>query len=269
MIELERNALVWGIVGNLGGGKSLSAVSVAVRAIKSGFFVATNITLKLDDLARTEGRWVHDMYLHLDLDDPDFDPFKIPQGSPRGSGGRLRVLVILDEVAEWIDQYSNAKDPRIKRLWSWLRHSSKRSQDVFIICQRQEYINKVVRILIARWIWVDDLAVYRVPFLKMKIPFCGGLVMQNVFDRMGNKIGQVSFVHKSTWGRYYDTAECLNKEGDGLSKIYHQAPPKIRDYTWLYLFYFISILYLLVSLSEPRAARRTRAARPAAALARP
>ena len=43
MIELERNALVWGVVGNLGGGKSLSAVSVGVRAMISGYFVASNI----------------------------------------------------------------------------------------------------------------------------------------------------------------------------------------------------------------------------------
>lgn len=248
MIELERNALVWGIVGNLGGGKSLSAVSVGIRAIENGYFVASNISFKLDDLAVRYGSWVRSMYMHLDLDDPDFDPFKIPQGSPRGSGGRLRVLVILDEVAEWFDQYSSAKDPKVKRIWSWLRHSSKRSQDVFIVCQRQEYINKVVRILIARWIWVDDLAVYRVPILKMRLPFCGGFVMQNVFDRMGNKIGRVSFVHKKSWGQYYDTAECLNKDGDGLSYVYKAAPPEKHDFTFLFLLYFFSLLYLLLNI---------------------
>lgn len=248
MITLERNALVWGIVGNLGGGKSLSAVAVAINAIRSGYFVASNITLNLDPLVREQGEWVRGLYLHLNLDDPDFDPWAIPQGSPRGSGGRLRVLVILDEVAEWIDQYSSAKDPRIKRLWSWLRHSSKRSQDVFVICQRQEYINKVVRILIARWIWVDDLAVWRCPFLRFKIPFCGSLVMQNVFDRMGNRIGSTSFVHKGTWGRYYNTAECLNQEGAGLSDVYQSAPPVTHDYTFLYVLWIASVLWLVVNM---------------------
>lgn len=247
MISLERNSLVWGVVGNLGGGKSLTAVSIAVQGIMDGYFVASNISLKLDGLSYRLGPWVKNMYLHLDLDSPDFDPFKIPQGSPRGSGGRLRVLVVLDEVAEWFDQYSNAKDPKIKRIWSWLRHSSKRSQDVFIICQRQEYINKVIRILIARWIWVDDLAVYRLPFLKMRIPFCGGLVMQNIYDRLGNKIGQVSFLSKKSWGQFYDTAECLNKDGDGLSVVYQAAPPKTHDFTIMYFLWLASIIYLLIS----------------------
>lgn len=248
MIELERNSLVWGIVGNLGGGKTLSAVSVAIRAIQSGFFVASNVSLILDELAQREGKWVYNMYDHIDLGSPDFDPFKIPCGSPRGSGGRLRVVVVLDEVAEWIDQYSSAKDARIQRFWSWLRHSSKRSQDVFIICQRQEYINKVVRILIARWVWVDDMAVWRCPFLKFKIPFCGGLVMQNVFDRVGNKIGQVSFVAKASWGRYYNTAECLNADGATYNSIYQAAPPLKRDYTFIYVLWFLSLLYLIIHL---------------------
>lgn len=248
MIELERNALVWGIVGNLGGGKSLSAVAVAISAIENGYCVATNITLDLSSLRSRLGRWVDDLYFHLDLDSPDFDPFKIPVGSPRGSGGKMRVLVILDEVAEWFDQYSNAKDKKIQRVWSWLRHSSKRSQDVFIVCQRQEYINKVIRILIARWVWVDDLAVWKMPFLKIKIPFAGGFVMQNVFDRVGNKIGQVSFLSKVHWGKFYNTAECLNQDGKNYL-IQYKAPPPRKSNIWLlYFLWVLSFLYIFFNL---------------------
>ena len=101
---------------------------------------------------------------------------------PNIKSAKKRVLVILDECAEWVDQYSSAKDPRISRFWSWLRHTSKRSQDVFIVVQRREYLNKVVRILVSRWIWVNDLAVFKLPVLKCRFPFCGGLVMRNIYD---------------------------------------------------------------------------------------
>lgn len=248
MIQLERNALVWGIVGNLGGGKSLSAVNLAVNAMLQGYFVCSNITLKTDVIVREFGgkRWLADLYQHIDLDDPNFDPFKLPCGSPRGTKGGLRVLVILDEVAEWFDQYTQAgRDPRIQRVWSWLRHSSKRSQDVIIVCQRQEYINKVVRTLIARWIWVDDLAVYRVPHLKFKLPFCSGLVMQNVFDRMGQKIGSASFLIKSKWGKFYDTAECLNATGAHYNTVYTVPDVRYRLNHLTLIAFFSSLAFLL------------------------
>ena len=165
-IPLERTAQLWGISGNLGGGKTMTAVQFAVNAIRDGYFVVSNITLNVDRMCKVFGDYCSRLYLHIDLDDPSFDPFKIPCGSPRGSGGRKRVLVILDECAEWVDQYSSAKDPRISRLWSWLRHSSKRSQDVFVVVQRPDYLNKVIRILISRWLWVYDLAVWRMPILR-------------------------------------------------------------------------------------------------------
>lgn len=254
MIELERTAQLWGITGNLGGGKSLTAVHFAVNAMRSGFFVVSNITLDMDKLVLDFGDYMKQLYQHVSLDDPGFDPFKLPCGSPRGSGGGKRVLVILDECAEWIDQYSSAKDPRIQRLWSWLRHSSKRSQDVFIIVQRPDYLNKVVRILISRWIWVNDLAVWRLPVLKMRVPFCGGLVMRNIYDKLGNRIGAVSCISKSRWGRYYNTAECLNSDGSQYTAEY--APPARPDrrpvfYALLYLASFYALLRAFIVLSAP------------------
>lgn len=249
MIQLERNSLVWGVVGNLGGGKTLSGVDLAVRSLRLGYAVVSNVTLDIDFICRYYRiPWARKLYFPVSLDDPQVDPFKWPCGSPRGSGGDKRVIVLLDEVAEWLDQYSNAKDPRIKRLWSWLRHSSKRSQDVVVICQRQEYINKVVRTLIARWVWVDDLSVYRIPRIKLRIPFMGGFVMQNVFDRLGNRIGTVSFLKKSLVGRFYNTAECLNSDGSTYNSVYSVPSVKYRlskpflflvFITWFYLIYLM------------------------------
>lgn len=243
-IELERTAQLWGITGNLGGGKSLTAVWFAVRAIQSGYFVVSNITLREDSLRRLVGDYAVNLYQHVSLDDPDFDPFKLPCGSPRGRGGDKRVLVIFDECAEWIDQYSSAKDPRISRFWSWLRHTSKRSQDVFIIVQRPDYLNKVVRILISRWIMVADLQTYRLPVLRCRFPFMGGYVMRNVYDRSGVRIGGVSFISKSRWGVFYDTAECLNQEGAQYNSEYARPRIKRRQPLFFVAVYLFSLVML-------------------------
>lgn len=249
MIELDRNALVWGIVGNLGGGKTLSGVAASVNAmISNGVMVVSNVTFDMKEITRVYGKWASKLYLHISLDDPAFDPFELPCGDPRGSGGDRRVIVLLDEVAEWIDQYSSAKDPRISRLWSWLRHSSKRSQDVMIICQRQEYINKVVRTLIARWVWVDDMAIYRVPVIKMRLPFMGGLVMQNTFDRLGNRVASTSFIKKANWGRFYNTAECLNSTGASMNSIYSKPEFHNKFNKFTFFLWFGSFLYVFFRL---------------------
>lgn len=246
MITLERSALVWGVVGNLGGGKTLSSVALGVQSMLAGYMVVSNVTFNMDQVAADyNAQWVKKLYMHISLDDPDFDPFKLPCGDPRGSGGDRRVIVILDEVAEWIDQYSNAKDPKIKRLWSWLRHTSKRSQDIVIICQRQEYINKVVRTLIARWIWVDDMAVWRIPKLRCRLPFCKSLVMQRVYDRLGNMIGAVSWLKKSRWGRYYNTAECLNSTGAAYNAVYDLPKVKYAVSPFTIALYIVSLVCVL------------------------
>lgn len=215
-MQLERNAQVWGIVGNLGGGKTLSAVQIAVQAIKSGYFVATNIELRMDRVAEyCGGDWCRGLYQRIDI--ASDDPMGWPCGDPRGSGGSRRVLVILDEVAEWFDQFSGTSK-EVRRFLSWLRHSSKRSQDVFLVVQRREYLAKSLRILVARWIWVDDLATYRVPRLRLRIPFCGGLVVRSFFDRLGEVVQPIEFCSKRKWGRFYDTAQMLT--GAALGTIY-------------------------------------------------
>lgn len=200
MLTLERNALVWGITGNLGGGKSLTAVYFMVNALAEGYAVVTNITLDIDKIASRYGDWVKDIYFHVDLSDESIDPYKFPCGDPRGSGGRRRVLCVFDECAEWFDQYANAKSPHVQRLWSWLRHSSKRSQDVFLIVQRPDYLHKVLRILVARWLQVNDLAVWRVPLLRFKLPFMSGFVVAAPYDRTGVRVGHSYFIRKLNWG---------------------------------------------------------------------
>lgn len=244
MISLDPVSHVWGITGNLGGGKSLTAVSLAVHAMERGYFVVSNITLDCDSIYRHFGVPASRLYQHFSFESPDFDPFTLPCGSPRGSGGRKRVLVVLDECAEWIDQYSTLSNPRIKRFLSWLRHSSKRSQDVVLIVQRLEYLNKSIRILISKWVVVDDLLVYRLPVVRMRIPFLGGFCLQRVFDRNRRLVQGPYIVRKSLYGRFYRTAECLNLDGASICEEY--TIPMRTDVPWVgFVFVYLLSLFVL------------------------
>lgn len=179
----------------------------------------------------------------------------------------------MDECAEWVDQYSSAKDPKIARFWSWLRHSSKRSQDVLLIVQRLEYLNKVIRLLISKWVIVDDMRVYRLPVIKMRVPFMGGWCMQRVFDKNKRLIQGPCMCNKSAWGRFYDTAECLNTTGASYNYQYTR-PHQRRNLAPYYFAYMLSLFALIASIAL-RQARSAQARPPArlrasgAALARP
>lgn len=198
----------------------MTAVSMAYNALKAGYFVVTNVTLDIDRIKHTVP-WADKLYQHIvvrseEYDDSgnlirqeDFNPFSIPSGSPRGTDGGKRVLVILDECAEWFDQFANLRSPSLKRVTSWLRHTSKRSQDVVFIVQRREYINKTFRLLVSRWISVVDLNTFRIPVLKIRLPFCSDFVLATVYDKSGFRNQPLRFVRKSIFGCYYNTAECL------------------------------------------------------------
>lgn len=248
-LRLDPVPQVWGITGNLGGGKTLSAVCLALYALEHGYFIVTNVTLDLDALSLQLGGYVRNLYHHFSFEDPDFDPFKLPTGSPRGTPNGKRVLVIMDECAEWVDQYTKTdRDPRIKKFLSWIRHSSKRSQDVILIVQRLEYLNKNIRLLISKWVVVDDLKTYRLPVVKMTIPFMGGWCMQRVFDRNRRLVQGPCIVKKSTIGKYYNTAECLNTEGATFN--YEYVMPRIVSLSAAPFFaFFISVLVLVAAIA--------------------
>lgn len=246
MIDLEPTPQVWGITGNLGGGKTLTSVCIGVTAISRGYFVISNVTFNMDAVVRSLGEWSRQLYQHISLDDPDFDPFKLPCGSPRGSGGGKRVVIILDECAEWFDQYSSIKDDRVARINSWMRHTSKRSQDVILVVQRKDYLNKSIRQLISKWVIVDDLAYWRMPVLRIRVPFCSGFVMQRHFDRLNRLLRRPQMISKRKWGIYYNTAECLNADGAQYN-IEYTLPERHQSFGRpLFFIYAITIILLLL-----------------------
>lgn len=230
-----RVANVYGIYGHLGGGKTLTAVDIAVNVfLRRGWRVVSNIALR--NLPVDQQR----QYQFID-DFSAIDFWSLPCGAPRGSSSPVRSAIIIDECAEFFDQYT-INTPFIKSFLSWLRHSSKRGQFVFLIVQRPEFISKSLRLLIHKWIVCDDMYQLRLPILRIHIPFCEDLVIRRCFDRNGNRISSgLSPCSKSLVGRYYDTSQSIALSGRDNNFDNFQFE---RPYPYISLVNFILLLYL-------------------------
>lgn len=227
----RRSANVYGIYGHLGGGKSLTAVELSLEFLRLGWSVTSNI------LIRSKSPKYHFIE---DFQDVDF--WSLPCGAPRGSDNPYRSVIVVDECAEFFDQYSS-NSPYLKQFLSWLRHSSKRGQFVFLIVQKPEFISKSLRLLINKWIVCDDMEQFRLPYFKIRIPFTSGYVARRIFDRYGNLLSRgFNFASKSDIGRYYDTSQSIAIEGRQNDFISSLPPPKAPP---LLPFYLIALLYIL------------------------
>ena len=205
MISFPSSAAVYGIFGSLGGGKTLTAVDISLYFIKNFNFVVTNI--KITNLNERQQKY----YQYLE-DISKVDWFSLPVGSARGSGGNKRVAVVLDELPELLDQYQSGKEYWIKTFLSWLRHTSKRGQFVFVITQDPSFIMKPVRLLCAYWIKCEDMAEFRFPFFKIRIPFLRDFISRRVYNRDGSQVQGISLdvARKSVIGKFYNTSQGLS-----------------------------------------------------------
>lgn len=209
-----KTANVYGIYGHLGGGKTLSAVEIAVFFLRRGCTVVSNI--KLRNIESLQGRYD----FVEDFARSDF--WQLPCGAPRGSSSPFRSAIIVDECAEFFDQYSSSS-PFLKNFLSWLRHSSKRGQFVFLIVQQPEFIAKSLRLLVNKWIVCVDMAQFRLPVLRCCVPGTSNYVWRRLFDRYGNLISRgLNFGDKIQIGRYYDTAQSIALAGHSAE---FDAPP--------------------------------------------
>lgn len=205
MISFPSSAAVYGIYGSLGGGKTLTAVDICLHFIRQFNFVVTNIQIK--NLNNREGQ-----YYQFIEDISKVDWFSLPVGSPRGSGGRKRVAVVLDELPELLDQYQSGKEYWVKTFLSWLRHTSKRGQFVFVITQDPSFIMKPVRLLCSYWIKCEDMGEFRFPFFKFRIPFLGDFISRRCYNRDGSPVQGIALdtARKSVIGKYYSTSQGLS-----------------------------------------------------------
>ena len=227
----RRSANVYGIYGHLGGGKSLTAVELSLNFLRLGWSVTSNILIRSKS---PKYRFIEDFQ--------DVDFWSLPCGAPRGSDDPYRSVIVVDECAEFFDQYSS-NSPYLKSFLSWLRHSSKRGQFVFLIVQKPEFISKSLRLLINKWIVCDDMEQFRLPYFKCRIPFTKGFVARRIFDRYGNLLSRgFNFASKSDIGRFYDTSQSIAIQGRQNDFITSLPPPKAPS---LLPFYLIALLYIL------------------------
>ena len=212
-----KTANVYGIYGHLGGGKSLTAVEISLWALRRGWSVTSNIQLFNIDRFSTQFHFVEN------FDQVDF--WSLPCGAPRGSNDPFRSVIIIDECAEFFDQYSST-NPIVKNFLSWLRHSSKRGQFVFLIVQQPEFIAKSLRLLCNKWIVCWDMEQYKLPVFRFRVPFTRHLVSRRIFDKWGNLISRgANFADKQIIGQYYSTSQSValagrNSDYKGIPKIY-------------------------------------------------
>lgn len=248
-IPIEKTSMCWGVTGSLGAGKTLAAVYCMVNVLRENWpnaHVTTNITLNIPRLAAWLKVSEDEARSHVTFIDWETDPYTFKPGSPRGTRGPLfRSLVVLDECAEAFDQFTTAKDGKISRFLSWLRHSSKLGQDVFLIVQSQNFLNKSLRLLVARWVLAANAEYVRLPFLRVRVPFCKGKSYLRFVDRFGNEFGEgVHFLDQAYWGAFYDTSQILSTHGVPLAQ---SVAVRGRSDDWPRVAMFFLVLVLAIT----------------------
>lgn len=235
--QIDKNtANVYGIYGHLGGGKSLTAVELSVEFLRLGWTVTSNIQLYHIEKFPGKFQYIEDF--------ATVDPWTLPCGASRGSADKFRSVIVIDEVAEFFDQYSSSS-PLLKQFLSWLRHSSKRGQFVFLIVQQPEFIAKGLRLLVNKWIVCQDMQQSRLPILRIRPPFLGDFVARRIFDKYGNLISTgLSLAEKHNIGYYYNTAQSIALQGRGSDHVDNSS----NNIPYSGLIQLVIILYILFLL---------------------
>lgn len=235
----RRTANVYGIYGHLGGGKSLTAVELTIFFLSIGWTVVSNIEVFNIPKTSKKGKF---KYIE-DFENIDF--WELETGAPRGSPDTFRSVIIVDEAAEFFDQYSY-NSTQSKRFLSWLRHSSKRGQFVFLIVQHPDFINSNLRKLIHKWIICDDMEQFRIPTLKIRIPFTRNFVARRVFDKWGNLLSRgLNLANKKTIGIYYNTAQSIAVAG---RKNNYRKKETVEETSGIYFFIILYFIFYIILL---------------------
>ena len=207
--------------------------------------VVTNISLK-----NLSPRQLSYYRFYPDISKIDW--FSLPIGSPRGTPGNKRVAVILDELPELLSQYTSGKEYWVTVFLSWLRMTSKNGQYVFVITQDPSFIMKPVRLLCAYWLKCEDMAEFRIPVLRLKIPFFRDFVSRRLYNRDGKMVNaSLNYARKSVIGRYYTTSQGLSLySGSNMPNefkdVYQRQLEIISKYNLFFRFQLVSIIAIFL-----------------------
>jgi len=158
------NFAVW---GPLGAGKTKYAVWCARTALESGRRVASNIDLRLDALTKDKAR----SYIRVPDKPTAEDLFAIGNGNPHSYDEDRNGVLILDELATWLNSRSFQDKGRAGVL-DWLVHSRKHGWDVYFLMQNPSQVDKQVRESLLQY------SVHMAALDKVRIPMVGWMAQR-------------------------------------------------------------------------------------------
>lgn len=202
--------MITAVTGKIGGGKTLSSVHAMINHLCRGGIVCTNIRLDLEAISKWKEiniQFLQDRYIFID-DASTCNPHQFPHGDKRGKGKR-RVLLVIDESAEFFSSLQLDDKIRLHTWYSWLRHSDKIGTDVFFIVQDFSQLNKQGRLLSQRTTYCYDMDKFKLPII-----FCNpffwtwGKIRIATYDTTTREVIGVQWIRKEkNIFSCYDTAD--------------------------------------------------------------
>lgn len=250
--------MITAVTGKIGGGKTLSSVSAMINHLSKGGIVCTNIKINLEQVARWKNinlQFLQDRYIYIE-DCSTCNPHEFPHGDLRGKGKR-RVLLVIDESAEFFSSLALDNKERLQLWYSWLRHSDKIGTDVFFIVQDFSQLNKQGRLLSQRTTYCYDMAKFRFPIIYCN-PFwwTWSFIRIATYDTTTREVIQVDWLKKNkNLFNCYDTADMFglsyftdSSSYDSLTEFnrINQTQDSIHKYIYVIIFILILKTFLYV-----------------------
>lgn len=212
-----------GIIGNMSGGKTYTAVEYMLDNLLTGCIVCTNVKLKCqgvsDYLQIPCVLWKKNYYFlteqpngynHILINDYEHYPCGWPRGKPGYE--KHHVFIYYDEVSSVFDSLTHGTDRKIQEVAVWARHTEKRGQTLYLIMQFANELHKRLRTHITEYLSCTNSTNIRIPVFRTRLPwFLRGMIIRVRYSSDGETL-----LDSATWDpikpliyRCYDTAQIV------------------------------------------------------------